>query len=154
MLKDEERVCIEALRGKGEYYLGFYDKDSKEYNTLVSLFNKFDIAYYEYGMKILGVPMLPKKPMDAYIAGGMANGIAGLGAGVGAFMDAKGKEEKFPKFIIVSLVVALITFFCLKANENVVAGPVMLFIIALLFFVATFCFCMAFFTKKDEVDRH
>lgn len=218
MLKEEERVCTENLRSKREYYLKFYEKDSAEYKKLESLFNKFEIAYYEYAKQILGVPMMPQKPMDAYIAGGMANGIAGLGAGVGTFLDAKAKEEKYnvamtkydskihdtrvatiklkncyghivnflkdnpqpsmtlpkelkttepkkyepvkrvvidsndagkklPMFVVLALVVAVIAYSGTISIIGAEDGGA--FFVGLMAFIATFCFSMAFFTKKN-----
>ena len=60
------------------------------------LYNDFARSYNKYLSAVLSVPTLGgKKPMDPFIAGGLANGIAGPAAGVVTALNQKEKVDQW-----------------------------------------------------------
>jgi len=99
MFSNAELKCIQSLLENKNKYLKYF-VNSPEHEILSRLYASYTTAYNKFGVNILQATPIPTKPLDAYIAGGMANGIAGIGAGVAAFHDAKVREQKYEQSML------------------------------------------------------
>lgn len=69
--------------------------DDREY--CANLQNKYAMAYNKLGIAILGTPMLPKKPIDPFVAAAAGNSLGGVAVGVTAGMSAIEKKKAYDK---------------------------------------------------------
>lgn len=71
--------------------------DDSEY--CANLRNKYATAYNKLGIAILETPMLPKNPIDPFIAAAAGNSLGGVAVGVTAGISALEKKQAYNKVL-------------------------------------------------------
>lgn len=94
MFSDIEFKCVQQLMDKKDKYLKAFEEFSEQ-KQLSQLYEFYINAYNKYAIEIISATPMPTKPLDAYVAGGIANGIGGVAPAIATFCDAKIKEEKY-----------------------------------------------------------
>lgn len=87
-----DKVAL-LLSKRGEYLEAF--EGHPKYQILSISYEHLEKNYYQYLNSLLRVTPMPTKPTNAYVAGGIGNGLGGPALGVAAFVDAKEKEAKY-----------------------------------------------------------
>ena len=83
------------LLSKREYYENRLKPNSKEQITLRRFYDAMSRAFVRYQSAILSVRPIMDKPIDPMIAGGIAQGIGGIGAGIYAASEASVQHQAY-----------------------------------------------------------
>ena len=102
-------------------------KKRKDYKAIELIYSNINICINNYYSQILSTPVLPKKPLDPYVAGGIADGLVGGASGFYVGINQLMKQQEYKKMLEkfdsslygIDRTIAELEHWCNKASQYI-----------------------------------